>query len=436
MHVTGHMGRLVFAVCCIQLILFGVLGAQSKDEPGISQDGMFIDFDLLSQDPVQLEPPDVSDIVLNAALINIGTETDSYDIFKHQDLPSTWSASFCFGGVCLRPDIDSLSAYITLEPQEKDTISVHIGPYDQIGGGIITLTVRSSSTPGLVRSLELVGITYGTDVLVVDDDGQHEYEGYYKAALGDDITSGVWPRCCAQVTFDELQHFETVIWETGESQPALNLADQTVLAQYLDNGGNLFISGQDIGWALCDQTSPYYSQLSCDFYENYLHASYGINASGDLTLSGVSGDAISHGLSIDISGGDGADNQTSPSVVSPIDPAKSVFLYDESRVGAIRVETETYKVVYFAFGFEAINSESVRRTVMENILYRFAYDGEKGDVDNNGDINVLDVLAAANIILNVLEPTADQHWRADFDHNGQINVLDLIGIVNVILGGG
>ena len=52
MHVTGHMGRLVFAVCCIQLILFGVLGAQSKDEPGISQDGMFIDFDLLSQDPI------------------------------------------------------------------------------------------------------------------------------------------------------------------------------------------------------------------------------------------------------------------------------------------------------------------------------------------------------------------------------------------------
>lgn len=435
MHLTGKKYWFVLTALIIQLAFTGILRAQPGDESVSPRGGLFIDFDFLSYEPVQIEPPDVSAIVLNAELINIGTESDAYDIIKHQDLPAGWSASFCFGGVCLRPDQDSLGAFITLEPQQKDTVSIHIAPNGQVGGGLITVTVRSSTVPSLERSQELIGITHGTDVLVVDDE-PGDYEQYYRDALGEDVTTGLWPRCCAQIGFDDLLLFDTVVWETGETQPALTLADQTALAQYLDNGGNLFISGQDIGWAMCDQSSPYYSEAACGFFQDYLSATYESNDSGDRTLSGVTGDAVSHRLIIDIAGGDGANNQTSPSVISPIDPARSVFMYDESRAGAVRAETGTYKVVYFAFGFEAINDENLRRDIMENIFNRFAYDGEKGDVDNNGQVNVLDVLNAANIILKLLDPTADEHWRADYDNNDQINVLDMIGMVNVILGGG
>ena len=435
MSMKGTLYRLVLTVTLVLLALCSLLRAQPGGESTSPQGGLFIDFDLLTQDPVQLEAPDAMVIVLNAALINIGTEADSYDIIKHLDLPPGWVASFCFEGVCLPPELDSLSAFIDLDPQLRDSISIHIAPNGIIGGGTVDLTVRSTAAPGLVRTLELVGITYGTDILIVDDEPE-DYEQYYQAALGDELTTGFWPRCCATLDYADLIHFPTVIWETGDYQPALTLGDRTALTQFLDNGGNLFITGQDIGWSMCDQSSPYYSESACGFFQDYLYAAYEENDSGDRTLSGVTGDAISHGLNIDIAGGDGANNQTSPSVISPIEPARSVFMYDDSRTGAVRVETGTYKAVYFAFGFEAINDEDTRRDIMANILNRFAYDGEKGDVDNNGVINVLDLLKAANIILTVYDPTPDEHWRADFDNNGQINVLDLIGAVNVILGGG
>ena len=59
---------------------------------------------------------------------------------------------------------------------------------------------------------------------------------------------------------------------------------------------------------------------------------------------------------------------------------------------------------------------------------------EGGDVNGDGQTNVLDVLAVVNHIL-VLEPlTGDQLSLADCTSDGQINVLDALGIVNVILG--
>ena len=396
----------------------------------------YIDFDLLSLDPIKIEPMSIGPIKLHSEVINIGDSTDSYALFRVEDLPSHWSSALCVEGRCWRPDIDTIWTALTLNPMEMDTLSAYIYPDIIEGSGSVTLTVRSHADPNTTRSIELVAITSGTDILVVDDDEEDGYEGYYEDALGENALYGTWIRSYKEVTSEDLAHFEAVIWETGDVLPALTPADQSALAEYLDNGGNLFLSGQDIGYSLCDPASPDCSQASCDFYQNYLHAGYQSNSSDDVSLTGVFGDAISHGLEIDIAGGDGADNQTSPSVISPLGPAREVFKYDESQVGAVRVETGTYKVVYFAFGFEAISSEILRQGIMKNILNRFAYDGEKGDVDNNHTVNVLDVLSAANIILALLDPTPDQSWRADFDNNEQINVLDLIGIVNVILGGG
>ncbi|MFQ6092281.1 MAG: M6 family metalloprotease domain-containing protein [bacterium] len=57
----------------------------------------------------------------------------------------------------------------------------------------------------------------------------------------------------------------------------------------------------------------------------------------------------------------------------------------------------------------------------------------KGDVNNDGEINVMDVVIAVNIILGLLDPHPSDRWAADYDDNGSVNVLDLVKIVNVIL---
>jgi hypothetical protein len=62
------------------------------------------------------------------------------------------------------------------------------------------------------------------------------------------------------------------------------------------------------------------------------------------------------------------------------------------------------------------------------------YEMEKGDVDGDGIINVLDVMRAVNIILE-LGPVPIEYdlWAADMDVDGDINVLDVVRIVMIIL---
>ena len=60
--------------------------------------------------------------------------------------------------------------------------------------------------------------------------------------------------------------------------------------------------------------------------------------------------------------------------------------------------------------------------------------GMKGDANEDGSINVLDVLAVIRHILGAQELQGDALTWADCDGNEKIDVLDALGIVNVILG--
>ena len=72
----------------------------------------------------------------------------------------------------------------------------------------------------------------------------------------------------------------------------------------------------------------------------------------------------------------------------------------------------------------------------QNKLPQFAPDGNycsqdlMGDINDDGVINILDVINTINIIFGILE----YNNNADINQDGIINVLDVIGIVNIILG--
>ena len=66
---------------------------------------------------------------------------------------------------------------------------------------------------------------------------------------------------------------------------------------------------------------------------------------------------------------------------------------------------------------------------------RYGYDffdstGMLGDVNEDGIINVLDIILTVNIILG----TSDYSNNADVNSDGIVNVLDIVSLVNVILG--
>ncbi|MDP7028010.1 MAG: S8 family serine peptidase [Candidatus Marinimicrobia bacterium] len=56
-----------------------------------------------------------------------------------------------------------------------------------------------------------------------------------------------------------------------------------------------------------------------------------------------------------------------------------------------------------------------------------------GDVNLDGEVNILDVVITANTTLGQAELTTDQFQAADVNGDGTINILDIVQIVNLIL---
>ncbi|MFQ6092531.1 MAG: dockerin type I repeat-containing protein, partial [bacterium] len=120
------------------------------------------------------------------------------------------------------------------------------------------------------------------------------------------------------------------------------------------------------------------------------------------------------------------------------------FTVDDEGTG-VRCDGGTFRTVFLPWnveylledtGTDIVASQDFRR-LMGNILDWFgtAQELTKGDVNRDGQVNVLDVLRGANIILGFPPaPSASELWAADCNGDEAVNVLDLIGIVNVILG--
>jgi len=295
------------------------------------------------------------------ALFNMGDASDTYDLtLDTSNLPGDWNAYLTDG-------VSNYSALqVTLAPGERALYNVVIET-GSAGGGKATLVIHSQGNRTADRQISYSAITPDTQVLLVDDDGGEAFEStYYAPALGSTGRShAIWDRTAAALTADLLANFEVVVWNVGFAFPTLDPTDRAAIGAYLDAGGALFVSGQDVGW---DLARPSVGEDPV-FYHNYLHANYVLDDTNDYTLDGVAGDPISNGMSLVISGGDGANNQEFPDAISAYDAtAHVIFNYSATYKGAVAADTGIYRVVYLGFGFEAISTPANRALLMQRAI--------------------------------------------------------------------
>ena len=204
------------------------------------------------------------------------------------------------------------------------------------------------------------------EILVVDDGLKADSISLFLKALD---TLGYSYDVVKPIRVDTnlLSFYPMVIWSCGWNFPTLTDEDQAHLAWFLDHGGALFISGQDIGWDFNDPNGYAYGD---PFYEEYLHARYIRDDTDILTLIGVAGDPIGDSLVLSLEGGDGANNQQYPSEIDTLNGSLPVFYYEGDGIGVIRYvdPVKGYRVVYWASGFEAINNAGDRCEVMSRII--------------------------------------------------------------------
>ncbi|NIR49237.1 T9SS type A sorting domain-containing protein, partial [candidate division KSB1 bacterium] len=216
------------------------------------------------------------------------------------------------------------------------------------------------------------------DVLVVNDDPDYNFEKFYLSALDSlELTGHIWrtqQRGVAPVSRMGEFNRPTIIWYTGDatSNEAISKAEQDSIAAYLDRGGRLFLTGQNIAQSLS----------ATDFLQNRLHTRL-LGALEDKLLHGVENDPVGGGLrNISIFGDGGANNQTAVDVLLAQGEAKKTVIFDTTAVtdavAGIRVEDPATgsRLVFFGFGFEAITAGAfprpgfaTRKDVMHNVLH-------------------------------------------------------------------
>jgi len=262
-------------------------------------------------------------------------------------------------------------------------------------------------------------------ILLVDDDNGKKYEGYFRIPLGNLKTRyDLWEvHTAGSPPAGLLADYRVVVWFTGDqSQQTLTAADQAALAAYLDGGGKLLLSGQDIGQDLAGSA----------FYQDYLHATL---VEDDADAVQVVGQDILTGINASLVGGDGAGNQTSPSRISLGDGAVGLFRYStaaDPAWAALRWQGH-YQVVYLAFGLEgfgSIGAAAPRFKTVRNVLAWFDELPCPGDIDFDADVDLDDFALFGSSLAGPGEtqvpPGVDfTHFaRADLDLDGDVDLAD------------
>jgi N-acetylmuramoyl-L-alanine amidase len=165
-----------------------------------------------------------------------------------------------------------------------------------------------------------------------------------------------------------LSNYTAVDWFTGEESTtdrSIDATESALIKTYLNAGGNLLISGSEIGWDIGRAASANYD---ADLYNNYLRATY------------VNDDANSYnftGTSVLFNGQNGTfDNGTNgyydvdfpDRVISNAGSTIALNYVGGTADGAAIGYQGAYRSLYLAFPFEAITSATVRNNLMCNAV--------------------------------------------------------------------
>jgi len=242
-----------------------------------------------------------------------------------------------------------------------------------LGHRVVTATATVTAGQYIAVNLALPP---APSILLVDSGGWYygSQASYFRQALDDlGYAYDEWPIKHLPEdlpTANDLLYYDIVVWSAPQDAPGYTGAENAVVG-YLNGGGRLFLSGQDVGY-LDGGGMLFYAH----YYHDYLKAQLVRDNANAWTLEGVAGDIFA-GMKITITGAGGADNQDFPDEIAVADPdaAAPVFAYREDSCGGVRVGVcLDYRVVYLSFGFEAINDPGARQEVMGRALEWLAKD--------------------------------------------------------------
>jgi hypothetical protein len=175
-----------------------------------------------------------------------------------------------------------------------------------------------------------------------------------------------------------LNDYEAIFWILGDESiqdETFNSAEQTLVKNYLENGGFLFVSGSDIARDLHSAGNPAATPQDEVFLHDYLKITFENRSAVANSLSGLSGSLFD---GMNFSYGFGPYVLDSIDVISPWGSMVSPALqYGTNQLAAIQYAgafgsgTVGGKIVLCSFPFETLSDEQSRNEFMEQVLQFF-----------------------------------------------------------------
>lgn len=270
-----------------------------------------------------------------------------------------------------------------------------------------------------------VDIPVHTQVLFVEDVDDLDIGSYYFYALQQLGVAYMHYYRTSPVDSALIIKFPIVIWGCEWAFPSLDEDDRNVLSYYLDNGGRLFLSGQDIGWDLCDQggSNSYETSggASKTWYETYLSSVYVSDDGGTNPLYATPGTTIFTDFDEFLYAQPGRAANSYPSEILPTGNGYSILQYQNGNSGAVAADSP-YRTVNFAFGgFEAISDSIIRLSAMRDIINHLNnIEVDITKLRNTEYTGPFSVTAVPSVDANIT--TAQLWYRYD---DGEWNYLDM-----------
>ncbi len=274
---------------------------------------------------------------------------------------------------------------ISYEGTLYDSIDVAVAPGVTIE---FRLSVTTSNTPGEFKAdvfaMNLDDIhSYGNSesyyalvasggVLFVDSDQGAQSEQRYLDILenlGLDYTLLQRDLLLPLLAEKDSLPFDAMIWSNGDKAPAFDTNDVNLMKNFLDKGGNLLMTGQQVGNDIFGDGGASNFPEAQDFYHNYLDADFIQDDSGIYTMKGVAGNPLGEGI------------QFTVNTIYPRSPDafrsfggnnNELLVYTDSEMyGAITYANEKYHTALIGFSVEQMIPRTMATVLLGRIFASF-----------------------------------------------------------------